>query len=103
MRAFVYRKGLMSGATLGDKPTVYEDSQVAGVELHCGAMTGAVVLRAPGEVSTETSAWDFESKGAPNKARNAITIQRGNLSGTSWRPTKAGFSWAPYEERVAQT
>jgi hypothetical protein len=74
-RAFVYKKGVLAGATLGRKLTTYEYEHISGIELHLGMSSGAVVIRAPGEISVRTSAWS-NKKDSPNEARNAIPVQR---------------------------
>lgn len=74
-RAFVFKKGFMTGASFGSEMTSWDYRNLVGVQIHTGMMSGAVVLQGPGQSGTSTSNW----KGAdddPYKASNAIPISR---------------------------
>jgi hypothetical protein len=74
-RAFIFKKGLLAGATFGHKLGSFAYETIVGVELHSGAMTGAIVIHVPGAASVSTRYWKNE-KSDPHKAYNAIPIAR---------------------------
>jgi Short C-terminal domain len=74
-RAFLYKQGLMAGATFGHKLASFAYENIVGVEVHTGALTGAVVIHVPGAASVSTSYWQ-NSKSDAHKAYNAIPIAR---------------------------
>jgi hypothetical protein len=74
-RAFLFKKGLLAGATFGHKLASFDYKNVTGVEVHTGAMTGAMVLHVPGAISVSTSYWGID-KSDPWKAYNAMPIGR---------------------------
>lgn len=74
-RAFIYKRGLLAGATFGHKLTSFAYENIVGIEVHTGAMSGAVVIHVPGAASVSTSYWQ-NSKSDPHKAYNAIPIVR---------------------------
>jgi hypothetical protein len=74
-RAFIFKKGLLAGATFGHKLASFAYETIVGVELHSGAMTGAIVIHVPGAGWVSTSYWSNE-KSDPHKAYNAIPIAR---------------------------
>jgi hypothetical protein len=53
----------------------YDYANITGVEVHIGALTGAVAILAPGDISVSTSYWK-DGKSDPSKARNAIPVGR---------------------------
>jgi hypothetical protein len=74
-RAFLFKKGVLSGATFGHKLVSFEYQNITGVEVHVGAMTGAMVIHVPGAASISTSYWG-QGKADPWKAYNAMPIGR---------------------------
>jgi hypothetical protein len=74
-RVFVFKKGFMAGATFGSELTSWDYRNLVGVQLHTGMLSGAVVLQAPGQPGTRTSAWS-QGDEDPYKAPNAIVITR---------------------------
>ena len=74
-RVFACKKGFMAGATFGAEMTSWDYRNLVGVQLHTGMMSGAVVLQAPGQTGTKTSAWG-QGDGDPYKAPNAIPLKR---------------------------
>lgn len=74
-RAFIHKRGFLSGATFGQKLASFAYENIVGVEVHTGALTGAVVIHVPGAASVSTSYWQ-NSKSDPHKAYNAIPIAR---------------------------
>jgi type IV secretory pathway VirB10-like protein len=74
-RAFIFKKGLLAGATFGHKLGSFAYESIVGVELHGGALTGAVVIHVPGAASVSTSYWQ-NAKDDAHKAYNAIPISR---------------------------
>jgi hypothetical protein len=74
-RAFIYKHGMMAGATFGHKLASFEYENVVGIEVHTGALSGAVVIHVPGAASVSTSYWQ-NAKSDPHKAYNAIPIVR---------------------------
>lgn len=74
-RAFIFKKGMLAGATFGHKLASFAYESIVGIELHSGAMTGAIVIHVPGAASVSTSYWQ-NAKSDPHKAYNAIPISR---------------------------
>jgi hypothetical protein len=74
-RAFIFKKGMLAGATFGHKLASFAYESIVGVELHGGALTGAVVIHVPGAASVSTSYWQ-NAKDDAHKAYNAIPISR---------------------------
>lgn len=74
-RAFIYKHGMMAGATFGHKLASFEYENIVGIEVHTGALSGAVVIHVPGAASVSTSYWQ-NAKSDPHKAYNAIPIVR---------------------------
>lgn len=74
-RAFVFKKGLVAGASFGSEFTSWDYRNLVGVQIHTGMMSGAVILQAPGQSGTRTSTWSLSNED-PYKAPNAIPIQR---------------------------
>ena len=75
LRAFVYKKGFMAGATLGSELTSWDYRTIVGVQMHTGMLNGAVVLQVPGHAGSNTSIWKGHD-GNPYQAPNAIPVQR---------------------------
>jgi Short C-terminal domain len=84
-RAFVFKKGLVAGASFGSELTSWDYRNLNGVQIHTGMMTGAVVLQAPGQSGMKTNYWK-NSDSDPYKAPNAIPIVR------PWGPAKEGVA-----------
>jgi hypothetical protein len=84
-RAFVYKKGFMAGASFGSELTSWDYRNLVGVQLHTGMLSGAVLLQAPGQSGTATSAWK-QGDADPYKAPNAIPINR------PWKPATDGVA-----------
>lgn len=84
-RAFIYKKGFMAGATFGAEMTSWDYRNLAGVQIHTGTLTGAVLLQAPGQPGTKTSAWG-QGNNDTYKAPNAIPIAR------PYYPAKTGVA-----------
>lgn len=84
-RVFIYKKGFMAGASFGSELTSWDYRNLVGVQMHTGMMNGAVVLQAPGQTGTRTSAWG-NSDSDPYKAPNAIPINR------PWEPATEGVA-----------
>lgn len=74
-RAFIFKRGFTAGATFGHKLASFAYENIVGIEVHTGALTGAVVIHVPGAASVSTSYWQ-NSKSDPHKAYNAIPIAR---------------------------
>lgn len=74
-RAFVYKKGILAGATFGSELTNWTYRHITGVQIHTGMLTGAVILQVSGLSGTDTSYWK-NSNSDPHKAPNAIPIAR---------------------------
>ena len=74
-RAFIYKHGMLAGATFGHKLASFAYENIVGIEVHTGAMSGAVVIHVPGAASVSTSYWQ-NGKSDPHKAYNAIPIVR---------------------------
>ena len=83
--AFVYKKGFMAGASFGSELTTWDYRNLAGVQLHTGMMSGAVVLQASGQSGTSTSYWKNKDSD-PYKTPNAIPIVR------PWDQAQAGVA-----------
>jgi hypothetical protein len=82
-RAFIYKQGLLAGATFGHKLASFAYENIVGIEVHTGAMSGAVVIHVPGAASVSTSYW-HDSKSDPHRAYNAVPIMR------PYAPAQAG-------------
>src|SRR3954451_296891 len=50
-RAFIIKKGYLAGATFGQKLASFDYDNVVGVEVHAGALSGALVIHVPGASS----------------------------------------------------
>jgi hypothetical protein len=74
-RAFIFKKGLVAGATFGSEMTSWDYRNLVGVQLHTGMATGAVVLQGPGQSGKRTNYW-AQGDDAPHKAPNAIPLAR---------------------------
>lgn len=74
-RAFVFKKGLMAGASFGSEMTSWAYRNLLGVQLHTGMVSGAVILQGPGQSGAKTSYWQNSDSDA-HKAPNAIPVVR---------------------------
>jgi len=74
-RAFLFKRGMLAGATFGHKLASFDYLNISGVEVHGGMQSGAVILHVPGAISAGTSYWG-QGKDDPWKAYNAIPILR---------------------------
>jgi hypothetical protein len=74
-RAFVLKPGFMAGASFGAEVTSWSYRSLAGIQVHKGMVSGAVVLQAPGQAGVNTSYWG-NSKDDPFKAPNAIPVAK---------------------------
>jgi hypothetical protein len=72
-RVFVLKPGFMAGASFGAEVTSWSYRTLAGIQVHKGMMSGAVVIQAPGQTGVNTSYWG-NSKDDPTKAPNAIPV-----------------------------
>jgi hypothetical protein len=72
-RIFVLKPGFMAGASFGAEVTSWSYRSLAGIQVHKGMMSGAVVIQAPGQSGVKTSYWG-NSKDDPSKAPNAIPV-----------------------------
>jgi ribosomal protein L7/L12 len=72
-RVFVCKPGFMAGATLGAEVTTWQYRNLAGVQIHKGMMTGAVILQGPGQSGHSASYWRG-TRDDPRKAPNAIPV-----------------------------
>lgn len=84
-RLFVLKPGFMAGATFGAEVTSWSYRNLAGVQVHKGLMTGAVVIQAPGQSGRSSTYWG-QRKDDPYKAPNAIPVA-GN-----WGPVRVGVA-----------
>ena len=72
-RAFVFKKGWLSGAGLGQKMTTWDYRNIVGLQIETGWISGVVVIQAPGVAAVDTSYW-AAGKDAPINAPNAIGV-----------------------------
>lgn len=70
-RAFVFKKGMFSGAFLGKKLTTYDYRNLTGVHQEHGMMNGVVALQGVGIEANDLSFWST-GKQDPMKAPNAV-------------------------------
>jgi hypothetical protein len=84
-RAFIFKKGILAGASFGSELTSWEYRHLVGVQTHTGMMSGAVVLQASGQSGKKTSYWGNDDDDT-FKAPNAIPIAR------PFEPAVAGAS-----------
>jgi hypothetical protein len=84
-RVFIYKKGFMAGATFGSELTSWDYRNLAGIQIHTGMMSGAVVVQAPGQSGVRPNIWK-NTDSDPYKAPNAIPINR------PWDQAKAGVA-----------
>jgi hypothetical protein len=72
-RVIVCKPGWMAGATLGAETTTWNYRNLAGVQVHKGMVSGAVILQGPGQTGQKTSYWGHK-KDDPARAPNAIPV-----------------------------
>ena len=72
-RLFVLKPGFMAGASFGAEVTSWNYAAIAGIQVHKGLMSGAVVVQGPGQKGVKTSYWS-QDKDSPAKAPNAIPV-----------------------------
>ena len=72
-RVFVIKPGFMAGATFGVEATSWSYTNLIGVQVHKGLMSGSVLLQAAGQTAKNTSYWG-QGKDDPAKAPNAIPV-----------------------------
>lgn len=81
-RAFVCKEGFMAGATFGSELGSWDYSNLVGVLLDTGMLSGVVVLQVPGQPGAATALG--KRGGYAYKAPNAIPIDR------PWKDAAAG-------------
>ena len=74
-RAFVFKKGIFSGAGFGSKLASWEYKHLTGVQLETGMLTGAMSLQGPGIESGDQSYWNT-GKNDPWKQPHALGLNR---------------------------
>jgi hypothetical protein len=84
-RIIVIKTGYMAGATFGAKTLDFPYSQISGIELHTGAMTGYLQITSPGfQGNLPGSYWSKDNRHNPWKLPNCIPVGRG--AATKWQP-----------------
>ncbi len=74
-RAFIFKIGMLVGATFGQKLSSFDYRNIAGVQLHFGMATGSVVLDVAGAAPVGSSYWG-KTNNDPWQAQNAIPVVR---------------------------
>jgi hypothetical protein len=72
-RAFVFKKGMFSGALLGKRLASYDYRNLSGVQLETGLISGVLSLQGPGIASQDLSYWS-SGKSDPMKAPHALAL-----------------------------
>lgn len=74
-RIFVFKAGMMGGATRGTKLISWDLNSVHGVQMEFGKATGYVSLQTPNAPVADLSYWSNDAT-SPAKAPNAIAINK---------------------------
>jgi putative oligomerization/nucleic acid binding protein len=72
-RAFVFKKGWMSGAAFGQKFISWDYRNLAGVQLETGSMNGVLALQVIGSGAADLSYWGSGNR-SPFTAPNALAL-----------------------------
>jgi len=78
-RAFVFKKGLMSGAFMGKRLASYDYRNLTGVQLETGLISGVMSLQGPGIASEDLSYWS-SGKSDPMKAPHALALTNSHFN-----------------------
>lgn len=79
-RLLIVKVGFMAGASFGGRATSFNYSDISGVQVNTGLMTGTIEIHTPGLGATKASDfWSSKDKEDPFKLPNVLPINKGNV------------------------
>ncbi len=82
-RVFIFKKGMLGGATFGSKTASWDYKNLSGVQIETGSITGVLSLQGPGIISQDLSSWSFldDSKTDAWAAPHALVFGQKQMEG----------------------
>jgi len=74
-RVFIYKRGMLGGATGGSKLITWDMDMIHGVQMEFGKQTGFISLQTPNAAVADMSYWASDAT-SPQKAPNAIALNK---------------------------